>query len=514
MEVHNILVAFTQGISLHQNMTIEHDDVLPTPHVSDQHISTKVSFALSFVTLVFAVTGTATNAVSVFLYTRPTMRSSMNVLLAGLSAFDLAFSILSIPTFVVPPMCVYKPEEWIFLCSVTTYSTLYIYPLTNVAKTGGVWTLVYITVQRWLTVRRPFRRARGSSLVLAKRALFAIFVASIIYNSPRFFEHQPLEDEHAKDYIRVREHLRQYPLYMSVYYSILYLLTHFVIPFTVLAFINGSMICAIRRALKQHRVLSHSEKAAAMMATVVFVFVFCNTLPFVLNFVEFIDRDLWIRHETKMGLWAINDITNILLLVSATSNAFIYYYCNHKYAQVLKRYVTETYQLAKDRFNYPGGHRPVSRYRMVTSNGVRRPVGPRRHYRRPESSPCPPPYAVYTSRPARACCYLSPEHGQPTIAPFDIDPKCILVAPDRSANRKRSRSVLALAWRTTGRLRSGMGLGRSLSSTALTMVGNPAAVRSSFAGLLLNNETTNGYAVGAPGRRGLRNGSASMRSII
>lgn len=106
-----------------------------------------VSFALSCVVLAFAIVGAVTNFISIVVYSHPAMRSSINVLLTGLSIIDMCLCITAVPTFVVPPICLYMSSlqdgnsDNIF-CTLTTYSTLYIYPLTTMTQTCSVWTFV------------------------------------------------------------------------------------------------------------------------------------------------------------------------------------------------------------------------------------------------------------------------------------------------------------------------------------------------------------------------------------
>lgn len=115
-----------------------------------------VSFALSCVVLAFCVIGAITNFISIVIYSHPAMRSSINVLLTGLSVIDMFLCICAVPTFVLPPMCLYisylngfSPDN--ILCWTTKYSTLYIYPLTTMSQSCSVWTFVgeYSAVRTW-----------------------------------------------------------------------------------------------------------------------------------------------------------------------------------------------------------------------------------------------------------------------------------------------------------------------------------------------------------------------------
>lgn len=130
---------------------------------------------------------------------------------------------------------------------------------------------------------------------------------------------------------------------MKIYYSGLYLVTHFLVPFSVLAAVNGKMVYSIHQARQQRRMLSHSEKkehrTAAMMGAVVFMFVCCNTLTFVLNFLEQVDKNLFQYPSTKILMFTLNDVSNLLVLINAAATFGFYYACSQKYRQLLHYYI-------------------------------------------------------------------------------------------------------------------------------------------------------------------------------
>lgn len=67
---------------------------------------------LAYVILTAVVFGCVGNLLSLFIFTRPCMTSSVNVLLAGLSAIDLVLLVLVVPVFVLPPMPIWTEETY------------------------------------------------------------------------------------------------------------------------------------------------------------------------------------------------------------------------------------------------------------------------------------------------------------------------------------------------------------------------------------------------------------------
>lgn len=126
----------------------EDDDL---PESAGQILYTKFSFGLALLLLTVCLFGVLFNIVSIYIYTRPQMRAPINVLLTGLSAIDLLMLVLAIFAFVIPGLNVVLMHP--LLTQITNYSTIYLYPLAMMAQTCSIWTLVLITVERYIAVR-------------------------------------------------------------------------------------------------------------------------------------------------------------------------------------------------------------------------------------------------------------------------------------------------------------------------------------------------------------------------
>lgn len=120
------------------------------PESAGQILYTKFSFGLALLLLTVCLFGVLFNIVSIYIYTRPQMRAPINVLLTGLSAIDLLMLILAIFAFVIPGLNVVLMHP--VLTAITNYATIYLYPLAMMAQTCSIWTLVLITVERYIAV--------------------------------------------------------------------------------------------------------------------------------------------------------------------------------------------------------------------------------------------------------------------------------------------------------------------------------------------------------------------------
>lgn len=64
-------------------------------------VLTTTSFVCAVIMLIFCCVGVCGNLLSIYVYTRRTMTSSINVLLTGMSAVDLSVVVLAVPVFVL-----------------------------------------------------------------------------------------------------------------------------------------------------------------------------------------------------------------------------------------------------------------------------------------------------------------------------------------------------------------------------------------------------------------------------
>lgn len=326
-----------------------------------------MSFGMAWVMLVMCSIGVLTNTMSIFVYTHKSMRRTpINILLTGLSIIDLCLSLLSIPAFIVPGFFTYY-RTWT-LELIMCYSAVFVYPLTSTTHTASVWTFVIIALERWHAVKRGGRDlvsgGRQRSILRRKRrrtcvgALATVCLLSLIYNVVRFFEFELITNDESKpdpDHTRsdsegvapytvpmVVPLLRNstlHPSYMQVYYVGLYLVTHFAIPFICLVIVNGLTLHVVYRAKQRRKkLLTRRERkehqTTQMMVTVVLMFIFCYTLVFTLNIIEAVD-DAWFHtDENRLMAYALNDISNMLVITNAASTAMIYYIFNRRYREL------------------------------------------------------------------------------------------------------------------------------------------------------------------------------------
>ncbi|GMS92723.1 hypothetical protein PENTCL1PPCAC_14898, partial [Pristionchus entomophagus] len=145
------------------------------------------------------IPGCVTAALSCTIFFRM-RRSSLDVLLFGLSFFDVL--VLTTSLLMFPPMseCTSHEEEYrrspenatdprtTWVCQYFWKATLVLYPVSNIAQVGSVWMCVAVAVDRFLAVSLPMRRITFCTPANAAVAVSAITMFSVLYRIPAAFE--------------------------------------------------------------------------------------------------------------------------------------------------------------------------------------------------------------------------------------------------------------------------------------------------------------------------------------
>lgn len=289
-----LLVAFYVFVGL--IVTDEHlyFDVIDRVNVTvaDYEISTKnetsnvfqlASVVCGILIVPIGVIGIISNFLTMYVFTRPYMSTSINVLLTGLCLIDSVMLWIGTPSFALIALYDTSDEK---LLKIVNLFVVYGYPVAAIAQTASVWCFLVISLETYLAVCRPSRARLVRNPKRAKRALFLIISAAILYNFCRFFEYET---------IGVEKHLcpllRKHAFYLRYYVHWLYFFLIFLIPLLALSVFNGLTIRGIKRA-RLHGIEhgSHQQdqehEVVYTLVCVVIVFFVCNSLAFILNAIE------------------------------------------------------------------------------------------------------------------------------------------------------------------------------------------------------------------------------------
>uniref|UniRef100_A0A7E4WBP2 G_PROTEIN_RECEP_F1_2 domain-containing protein n=2 Tax=Panagrellus redivivus TaxID=6233 RepID=A0A7E4WBP2_PANRE len=266
--------------------------------------------------------------ICVVVFTRPQMRSSLNIYLAGLSFFDLV--LLAMSLLIYPPMSICLKTSSGMVCQFFWKTALVTFPLSLAAQTASVWTCVAITVDRFLAVQYPLKMRVWCTPAKAFAIIVVIATISFLYKMPSIFELKL--DECGK---LVPTELRKNELYIVVYNTYGYLLLLIVIPWTLMIILNVIVVRAVHCAYQIRRSMTKTigrvddrERRCTVMALVILsTFILFNLLAGINNIIEaFYDSPSFYRFRIPIG--------NLLVCVNSASNILIYSIFGRKFRRV------------------------------------------------------------------------------------------------------------------------------------------------------------------------------------
>lgn len=277
------------------------------------------------------------NVVSIFIFTKPIMRrSSINILLTGLSAIDLSVLILAVLVFVLPSLN--ETFKFEFMSGFYPFIILVLYPLATVAQTCSIWTFVLISVERFVAVCYPLNVNKYMTTGRTKFAQGVVVFLAVSYNIVRFWEFV------ATDELPYLEpYLRQNSYYFAIYSTGLYLFTHFLLPFGLILILNIRIAEGINLAHMERRRMTGIENPSAqnrttrMIVVVTSMFGVCNSLAFILNIWEAIKPNLF-QSELSVAAYLLLDISNIAVILNCSTTFVIYLIYCKKYRTYFYRY--------------------------------------------------------------------------------------------------------------------------------------------------------------------------------
>lgn len=186
----------------------------------------------------------------------------------------------------------------------------------------------------------------------AKCAQVILLITALCYNVIRFWEYERTEYDHA-GFAPIQPLLRFQKWYFLFYYVILYILTHFLVPFGVILVLNAYIVRALRspittgpgpnrklagcRLRKFSRRQIRQRQTTQMIIMITLIFAICNAPAFLINIWEGLDENLFYGPWSSVAYMAL-DISNNLVVLNSSSTFVIYMlYCS-KYRILFSRY--------------------------------------------------------------------------------------------------------------------------------------------------------------------------------
>ena len=283
-----------------------------------------------------------------------TSASDTSFLLRALAAADTVTLLAAVPLYVLPPI---YPLTGYLDQYYQLYLTIlpFLWPIYLIPFTGSVFITVLVSVDRYLAVCRPFGSGVGlgkfSGPLSARRVrclITALAVVAVIYNVPRFFEYQRVEEcIPGVNATRVGFEITEFGahlLYRIVYANVLYFVVVHGGPLLALGFFNVRLMQALRRrhrrrlemtaaAAGEHGVTRAQRDVTMTLVGVICVFILCQTPTLV-------DHVLWTvvdSEERQCGGWHYfyTAVGDALAVLNSSVNFVVYVLTSHRFRRDL-----------------------------------------------------------------------------------------------------------------------------------------------------------------------------------
>jgi hypothetical protein len=290
---------------------------------------------------VFGFTG---NTLSIICLARDKSKTATPFLLVSLEVADTMF--LAAVFLLRVATSVTRYADWEPIMPIFPYFPKYVFPCALIAETGTIYLTVLVTVNRYISVCRPYEAASLCSVRHAQKHVIVVAVLSVLYNIPRFFEFtiKSVFDHHRNRTVDVSvpSDLGRNRIYQILYSNVLYFIVMFLVPLVTLIILNTLLIKALRRTKKKRALMltssatmqSRSEDDITLvLIVVVVVFVVCQTPALVtqllMNLLSQESRDC------PSAFFYYERISDLMVVANSSINFIIYCFCSNKFRLIL-----------------------------------------------------------------------------------------------------------------------------------------------------------------------------------
>ncbi|XP_060590729.1 FMRFamide receptor-like [Ruditapes philippinarum] len=288
--------------------------------------------------------GIVGNILSIMVLSHRQMRNSTSYYLISLAVYDMILLLFMSLFLALPTIYLEKDllEGYYFAYR---YMHPFVYPVALIAQTGTVYTTLAFTVERYIAVCKPLHAANTCTMSRTKRVIVVIFIASIVYNIPRFLEYKTttIWDDYYNRTIPTIEYttIGSNKMFQEVYFIYAYLCIMFLLPFSVLTVLNILLIQAVRKARAKRNCMSSSNSKdtnlTVMLIVVINVFLGCQ-LPALIDNIVFAIFD---HHVLQCSVpWVqFTTISNLLVVFNSAINFILYCLLSKRFRRLfLKRF--------------------------------------------------------------------------------------------------------------------------------------------------------------------------------
>ena len=295
----------------------------------------------------FAAFGCVGNCLSLMVLSRDKSKSATPFLLMTLVAAETLFLITVIILRVLNSVYSYDPKSLELIVHLLPFIGSYGFPIAMMAETCTIWLTILVTVNRYISVCRPYEASQLCSKPYARKHVSAVVLLAILYNIPRFFDFTvgpvTIEGPNCTKIVRNyadRTALGRNKIYNIVYHNVMYFLVMYIIPLITLIMLNYKLIKALQEAKRKRQQLisgsdSHSrseDDITLVLIVVVLVFIICQSPALITQVLE----STLARPATFCPNFYFYYArgSDTLVVLNSSMNFIIYIFCSRKFRQI------------------------------------------------------------------------------------------------------------------------------------------------------------------------------------
>ena len=345
---HNIKMALQNTINTTE-VSLDTEITVSDAAESSQYISFRVMIYV-YILPVLCFFGICGNIISILIIGKDyVVRRATGFLLQVLAFTDILYLLLNVLLLTLKTISEYTDWspllQWYF-----PYTEPFLWPLASIAQTCEVWIVVLVTADRYFAVCKALHAARYLTMSRTCKAVLLIYILSVLYNLPRFWERTTQYGRNSRNQtvpICIKTELRESKEYMFIYKTCCFFVFRFCLPIISLTFFNTRLVQAVKHSIKQRKELSGNHKNLQQdklnretirytitLLVVVFVFIICATPDYFLRLWVSLDAISNVFYPKEL-LKFINVVSTFLLALNSCSNFVIYCFLGKRFRKIL-----------------------------------------------------------------------------------------------------------------------------------------------------------------------------------